>query len=99
VTLRYQESGYNSDDLDGIAEQPKPKKKLTKAQLEKEKAKAKAEAKKRKRLDDDTDEDEEGYAAPSKGVNTAKPDIGSFTDCAKCGKKFTVVRTCFCGAV
>ncbi|KAG9016283.1 hypothetical protein FRB90_003507 [Tulasnella sp. 427] len=91
--------GYNSDNLDDNqdANANKKKKKPTKAQLEKEKAKAKAAAKKRKRADDDSDYDDEedSYNKPS-ALNGAAmgppPDVGSFENCAECGKKFTVTK-------
>lgn len=95
---RANQDGYNSDNLDDDEDPAasKKKKKPTKAQLEKEKAKA-AAAKKRKRADDDSDYDDEedSYNKPS-AVNGAAlgapPDIGSFENCAECGKRFTVTK-------
>ena len=62
---------------------------------EKEKAKAKAKGKK-KAKDDDGDyedsEDEDAYTALSKmWKDSAKPPVGSFEECARCKKQFTVV--------
>ena len=66
----------------------------------KEKAKAKAKGKgkgKGKKGDDDdyeddSDEDEDAYTALSKmWKDTAKPPVGSFEECARCKKQFTVV--------
>ena len=79
------------DDEEG--EKPSPKKrKLTKA------AQAKLKAKERKKLgkkgSDDEDGDEDAYTALSKSLwtdGTAKPPVGSFENCAVCGKQFTVV--------
>lgn len=93
------QDGYNSDNLDDDEDSgaSKKKKKPTKAQLEKEKAKAKAAAaKKRKRAEDDSDYDDEedSYNKPSAANGAASgpaPDIGSFENCAECGKRFTVV--------
>ena len=60
-----------------------------------EKKKAKAKAKKKGGDDDDysDSEDEDPYTALSKmWKDPEKPPVGSFIDCAKCSKKFTVVR-------
>ncbi|TCD69896.1 hypothetical protein EIP91_005720 [Steccherinum ochraceum] len=98
--------GYSSDKLDEDEdEQPAPKKrKLSKAAeaklkaKEKEKAKGKAKAKgKGKKGDDDDYEDdsdgEDAYTALSKmWKDSAKPPVGSFEDCARCKKKFTVTK-------
>ncbi|KAG8935696.1 hypothetical protein FRC02_006972 [Tulasnella sp. 418] len=99
------DTGYNSEDLDRDDAQDektsasaKGKKKKTKAQSEKEKAKAKAafDAKKRKRGDsdyEDDDDEDNAYTAPSKALGHVKaPDIGSFENCAKCDKRFTVTK-------
>ena len=64
---------------------------------EKEKAKAKAKGKK-KAKDDDGDyedsEDEDAYTALSKmWKDSAKPPVGSFEECARCKKQFTVVSS------
>jgi DNA repair protein RAD7 len=103
--------GYVSDDLDdtdGEKDQPAGKKrKLGKAALEKLKAKAKAKAKAKKSKakgsdnDDYEDSDEDEYTALSKGgfTKTGKasvlPPAGSFENCAKCKKRFTVVCVLF----
>ncbi|KAG8978502.1 hypothetical protein FRC05_010747 [Tulasnella sp. 425] len=97
---RANQDGYNSDNLDDDEDSgaSKKKKKPTKAQLEKEKAKAKAAAaKKRKRAEDDSDYDDEedSYNKPSAANGAASgpaPDIGSFENCAECGKRFTVTK-------
>ncbi|KAJ7497783.1 RNI-like protein [Mycena latifolia] len=83
------DEGYASDNLDE-PESPPKKKKLTKAAEAKLKAKAK---KKKKDEDEDHDEDEDAYTALSKGAfSTPKPPVGSFADCAKCEKQFTVTK-------
>ncbi|EJD06146.1 RNI-like protein [Fomitiporia mediterranea MF3/22] len=95
--------GENEED-----EKPAKKRKLSKKEEEKMKAKEKAKARKnrKKKGDDDDDysdgsEDDE-YNALSRGASfnrtraglsgTAQPPIGSFEDCVKCGKQFTVTR-------
>ncbi|KAF8519826.1 hypothetical protein JB92DRAFT_2786466 [Gautieria morchelliformis] len=96
------------DDTDGEKDKPAAKKrKLGKAALEKlkakDKAKAKAKAKKSKAKgsddDDYEDSDEDEYTALSKGGGFTKtgkasvlPPAGSFENCAKCKKRFTVTR-------
>lgn len=67
------------------------KRKLTKA------AEAKLKAKKKAGKKDDDDDEEDAYTALSKSMyKTTKPPIGSFEDCVKCDKQFTVVsRRCF----
>lgn len=100
---------YASDKLDeSEGEEPALKKrKLSKAAeakakaAAKEKAKAKAKGKgKGKRGDDNddyeegSDEEEDAYTALSKmWKDSAKPPIGSFEECAKCSKQFTVVSS------
>lgn len=81
------------DDTD--IEQPpsKKKKKMTKAAEAKLKAQAKKAAKKGGGDDDDYSEEEDAYTALSKmWKDEARPANGSFCNCAKCGKQFTVVR-------
>ena len=60
-----------------------------------EKGKGKGKkTKKTKKDDDDYDEDDDAYTALSKSMwsNSAKkPAVGSFENCVKCEKKFTVV--------
>jgi DNA repair protein RAD7 len=104
----FQHSGDTSDNLDdseGEKEQGQPenqaagkKRKLTKAAEAKLKAK---EKKKRgiKDSDDDMDEDDDAYTAPSRIMRDGavagtgpRPAPGSFENCAKCEKRFTVVR-------
>lgn len=96
------------DDSEG--EQPASKKrKLSKAaeaklkakEKEKAKGKAKANGKGKKGDDDDYEDDSDGeedaYTALSKmWKDSAKPPVGSFEDCARCKKKFTVVRRFSC---
>ena len=91
--------GYASDNLDEPDEEPAPKKrKQSKAAAAKQKEKEKAKAKKKgKKGDDDDyedDEDEDPYSALSKmwKNDLPKPPVGSFEDCARCEKQFTVVR-------
>lgn len=56
-------------------------------------AKAKAKGKKGNDSDYQDDEDEDAYTALSKmWKDTSKPPVGSFANCAKCEKQFTVVR-------
>ena len=96
-----QASGYASDELDEPEEDEAPakkKRKMTKAAQAKEKAKEAAKKKGKKGADNDDYEDGEGsdsYHAISRALhanNRAKPPVGSFEDCAKCAKQFTVVR-------
>ncbi|KAI1787718.1 RNI-like protein [Ganoderma leucocontextum] len=91
--------GYASDNLDEPDEEPAPKKrKQSKAaeakQKEKEKAKAKKKAKKGDDDDYEDDEDEDPYSALSKmwKNDLPKPPVGSFEDCARCEKQFTVTK-------
>ncbi|KAI0074674.1 RNI-like protein [Panus rudis PR-1116 ss-1] len=93
---------YSSDHLDE-SEEERPtakKRKLSKAAEAKlkaqEKAKEKAKTKKKGGDDDDYDDDEDEedpYNALSKmWKDTSKPPVGSFEDCARCGKQFTVTK-------
>jgi DNA repair protein RAD7 len=90
----------DSDHLDSEDEvQIGRKRKVSKAALEKKIA-AKKKAKKRKEDDDDDDyeDDEDEYTALSKSLRksksiNAKPSIGSLEKCAKCSKRFTMVRS------
>ena len=98
LTTGQRAEGYESDNLDE-PEEPTPKKrKQSKAAEAKQKAKEKAKAKKKaKKGDDDNgdeDEDEDPYSALSKmwKGDLPKPPVGSFEDCARCQKQFTVVR-------
>lgn len=73
-------------------EKPSKKRKLTKAAEAKLKAKEKKKA--GQKGSDDEDGDEDAYTALSKSLYTngaSKPPIGSFENCAVCGKQFTVV--------
>lgn len=69
-----------------------------KAAKQKAKEQAKKKGKKGKKGDEDEDyeddEDRDAYTALSKmwGGNAAKPPVGSFDECARCGKQYTVVR-------
>ncbi|PSR79176.1 hypothetical protein PHLCEN_2v7147 [Hermanssonia centrifuga] len=91
---------YASDNLDETDTEPAPKKrKLTKAAEAKLKAQEKAKAKKgKKKGDDDGDyedgeSDEDAYTAlPKMWKDQNKPPVGSFEDCAKCSKQFTVTK-------
>lgn len=57
-------------------------------------ARAKAAAKKKAKQDGayKSDDEEDAYKAPSKMLASSKPPIGSMEPCAKCEKKFAVVR-------
>lgn len=90
----------DSDHLDSEDEvQVGRKRKISKAALEKQKMAAKKRAKKRKDDDDDDyKDDEDEYTALSKSLwksksTNAKPSIGSLEKCAKCSKRFTMVRS------
>lgn len=80
------------DELGEETVAPKKRKTLTKATQEKLKAKAK-----KNKRDEDEDEEEDAYTALSKSVwssgasKSSKPPVGSFENCAKCEKQFTVV--------
>jgi DNA repair protein RAD7 len=93
-------SGYASDELDEAEEEdesPKKKRKTTSAAAQaKAKEAAKKKAKKGKKGGDDnySDSGSDSYNALSKALwtnNKTKPPVGSFEDCAKCAKQFTVV--------
>ncbi|KAJ7879641.1 RNI-like protein [Mycena olivaceomarginata] len=82
------DEGYASDNLDEPDSPPK-KQKVSKA------AAAKAKANKKKKKKDDEDSDEDAYTALSKSMgmsSTPKPAVGSFAECATCGKQFTVTK-------
>ncbi|KAK7060603.1 UV-damaged DNA-binding protein rad7 [Paramarasmius palmivorus] len=84
---------YDSDELDDPAEEQSPPKKQKVA--EKGKGKGKKTKKTKKDDDDDYDEDDDAYTALSKSMwsNSAKkPAVGSFENCIKCEKKFTVTK-------
>ncbi|KAL1738237.1 hypothetical protein HDZ31DRAFT_70223 [Schizophyllum fasciatum] len=83
-------AGYASDELDEPAT-PAKKRKLTKAQETKEKAKAKKAAKKKKG-DSDSEGEDDLYTALSGMRGGGKPPVGSFANCAKCEKQFTVTK-------
>ncbi|KAH9920184.1 RNI-like protein [Amylocystis lapponica] len=92
---------YDSDHLDEPEEEePTPKKrKLTKAAEAKLKAKEKEKAKRKKGKkgasdDEYEDDDEDAYTALSKmwKGDLPKPPVGSFEDCARCDKQFTVTK-------
>lgn len=77
-----------------VDEPPQKKKKLTKAAEAKLKAQAKKTAKKKSGDgDDDESEADDAYTALSKmWKDETRPSNGSFCECAKCSKQFTVVR-------
>ncbi|KAI5119535.1 hypothetical protein M0805_002557 [Coniferiporia weirii] len=93
---------YDSDNLDDDEEDYKPAKKQKLSKKEEAKLKAKEKAKKKKGKDDsESDSEEDEYTALSRGAannraramaSGAKPPIGNFENCAKCGKQFTVTR-------
>ncbi|KAL5528954.1 hypothetical protein ACEPAG_4928 [Sanghuangporus baumii] len=99
---------YDSENLDGEYEEnekPAKKRKLSKKEEAKLKAKEKAKAKKNKKKagsdDESGDSEIDEYNALSRGATRnraraslpgAQPPIGSFENCAKCGKQFTVTR-------
>ncbi|KAF8179663.1 hypothetical protein BJ912DRAFT_1023871 [Pholiota molesta] len=73
---------------------PAKKRKLTKAAEAKLKAKEKKK-KGKKGSDDEYDEDDDAYTALSKSMwsnGASKPPVGSFDNCAVCGKQFTVTK-------
>ncbi|KAF8959677.1 hypothetical protein BDZ97DRAFT_1666772 [Flammula alnicola] len=77
-----------------VDEEPAPakKRKLSKAAEAKLKAKQK---KGKKDSDDDDDGEDDAYTALSKSLLTngaSKPPVGSFENCAVCGKQFTVTK-------
>ena len=87
------EAAPDSDHLDSEEEAPVGKKrKASKASLEKKKAAAKKKAKKQD--DDDYEDEDDAYTALSRSMwsNNSKPSIGSLKICAKCAKRFTMVR-------
>ena len=74
---------------------PAKKRKLTKAAEAKLKAAEKKKMKgKGKAGSDDEDEAEDPYTSLSRSMWTgsSKPPVGSFENCARCEKQFTVVR-------
>ncbi|KZT18911.1 RNI-like protein [Neolentinus lepideus HHB14362 ss-1] len=87
---------YHSDALDEPDEPTTKKRKVT----DKGKGKGTIAAKKKAKEDDDAsyDEEEDAYTAISKqlwrgnGSTSAKPPVGSFENCAKCEKQFTVTK-------
>ncbi|KAL5533408.1 RAD7 [Sanghuangporus sanghuang] len=99
---------YDSENLDGGNEEnekPVKKRKLSKKEEAKLKAKEKAKVKKNKKKagsdDESGDSEDDEYSALSRGAARnraraslpgAQPPIGSFENCAKCGKQFTVTR-------
>src|SRR6266478_2523897 len=93
-------SGYASDELDeseGGEESSVPAKKRRKEKASEKTLKGKGQ----KKEDDEDEYDPKGdpYTALSRVLRTgqgppARPPVGSFEDCAKCGKQFTVV-CCF----
>ncbi|KAJ2984696.1 hypothetical protein NUW54_g10414 [Trametes sanguinea] len=90
--------GFESDNLDEPEEPVNPRKrKLTKAAEAKLKAKEKEKAKKKAKKGDDDDyedEDEDPYSALSKmwKDDLPKPPVGSFENCVRCQKQFTVTK-------
>jgi hypothetical protein len=88
----------DSDHLDSEV-QIRRKRKVSKAASEKQKMAAKKRAKKRKDDGgDDYGDNEDEYTTLSKSLwkrktVNAKPSIGSLEKCAKCSKRFTVVRS------
>ncbi|KAF9488954.1 RNI-like protein [Pleurotus eryngii] len=92
-------SGYISDELDeppSAAPSPTKKPKLSKAAEARKKAQAKKKARKGVDVDDEDGSDEDDmFTALSKSRfsnSPAKPPVGSFENCAKCGKQFTVTK-------
>ena len=100
----------DSDHLDDDEEQeqgPAKKRKLSKKEEGKQKEKQKGRKKGKAKKDDDSDyeDSDDEYTALSKGAvfnkttrgsaPSAQPPIGSFENCKKCGKPFTVVRISF----
>lgn len=93
--------GFDSDHLDDSEDAAPIGKRRKLSKKEQEKKKAKAKAGKGKKGDDESDGSDDEYTALSrsmfdvKGKATGpKPPIGSFENCAKCEKRFTVVSRC-----
>ena len=90
----------NLDDTDTERAPPAKKARMSKAAEAKLKAKEKKKSKTQKKKGGDDDDysdsaEEDAYTALSKmwkDPTSKKPPIGSFTECAKCGTQFTVVR-------
>jgi DNA repair protein RAD7 len=83
---------YASDDLDEDDEDITPAKKRRRTKASEEKTKGKE---KKKKDDENSDSEEDAYTALSRSLRSAKnsprPPVGSFENCAKCEKQFTVV--------
>jgi DNA repair protein RAD7 len=107
VLQREEDEDFNSDNLDDDSENEQPVAASTRASTSKfpseptrktattrltakEKLAAKKKAKQAGTYQSG-DEDDGGFSAPSRNF-LSKPPIGSMDKCAKCGKKFTVVR-------
>jgi DNA repair protein RAD7 len=83
----------DSDHLDSEDEVPTGRKrKASEAALAKQKAAAKKRAKKQNGDSDDDDNDDDGESLWTNKSGNPKPPVGSIDKCAKCSKKFTVVR-------
>jgi DNA repair protein RAD7 len=85
----------DSDHLDSEDEAPTGRKrKVSQAALAKQKVAAKKRAKKQNgdNDDDDDDNDDDGESLWTNKSGNPKPPVGSIEKCAKCSKKFTVVR-------
>jgi len=94
-------TNYASDELDD-PEEESPAKKKRKSTKGRATAAAKAKAKKKAKDDGDYEgSSEDEYKAVSKnlwsmgGNGGPKPPVGSFENCARCEKQFTVVRLFF----
>lgn len=95
-----------SEQVEELQESPAPakKRKLTKAAEAKLKAaeKKKKKGKGKKGSDDEDYEEEDPYTSLSKSLwstGSSKPPVGSFENCAKCEKQFTVVSRSFSESV
>ncbi|KAJ7162056.1 RNI-like protein [Mycena filopes] len=88
-----EEPGYHSDNLDEPESPPKKQKKTTKAAVSKAAA-AKNKSKSKKKKGDEDSEEEDPYTELSRALwtNAPKPAVGSFANCAKCEKQFTMTK-------
>ncbi|KAL0574667.1 UV-damaged DNA-binding protein rad7 [Marasmius crinis-equi] len=96
---RAQMNGYASDELDEPESPPKKAKvaESTKGDAKGKNAKGKKKGAKKGDDEEYQDEDEDAYTALSKSIwsnpgPSAKPPVGSFENCAKCEKQFTVTK-------
>ncbi|KAJ7015845.1 RNI-like protein [Mycena alexandri] len=85
------EEGYHSDNLDEPESPPKKQKKTAKTAVSKASA-SKSKSKKKKKDEDSEEEDPYTELSRSLWTNVPKPAVGSFENCAKCEKQFTMTK-------